>query len=208
VLAQWVMTNRTFLRALVGVSLGVGAHVACSNYVPPDVPNYGPPNGLSGKAPDTPTGGGDDAGGGTTPEDAGGSTGATPLLCQTSGGTIVDGGACAVSFTTQIYPKMQAGGTWNCAGIVGCHGGSAIAPVLNGTTAQSFYDAMANMSFTYVTPAVPYVNPCSTSPTSSALACSVASTGTCGNLMPLGTAMPAADQTTIATWVACGAPFN
>jgi hypothetical protein len=210
------MPDRTFLRVLLLGSLGYGTVLACSNYVPPDVATYGPPNGLTGKSPDAPEndgdggGGGDDAGTTTTSE---GGTTATTFLCQSSGGTIVDGGACAVSFATQIFPMMQAGGSLNCGGTTnGCHGSSAaVAPKLDATmTAAGYYAVYANYA-QVDNGNKPYFDPCSTDPTQSDFVCNTlaaTATGECGSSMPLGSPATSADQALIAQWVACGAPFN
>jgi hypothetical protein len=203
---------------LFAAALGVAA--ACSDSEPPDVPNYGPPNGITGQTPNPPvTGGsGSGSGGGTTPEDAGttptgdGGTVGTPtttFACQTAGGTIVDGGPCSVSWSQTIYPAMQATGAWGCAATGACHGGTT-KPVLTGTTASSFYTSLANYTLVPGN-ANPYFNPCSTDPTKSAFLCSVSPTGTCGSLMPLAGgvgAMTDAGLANIATWVACGSPQN
>jgi hypothetical protein len=209
------MVMRSLLGVLVGLSVGLGAAIACSNYVPPDVPTYGPPGALQGKAPLFE---GDGGGGGTVTEDAGGGGGGegggvAEFYCQTQGGILIaDAGPCTVSFQQTIYKNMQAGGSWNCAAVVGCHGNTStpLAPSLTGTTAQSFYDTLANYSLAYGTPitTVAYVNPCSTNPAESGFACNTASTGTCSIEMPSGVPLSATDQQTIATWVACGAPFN
>ena len=53
-----------------------------------------------------------------------------------------------------------------------------------------------------------YINPCSTDPTQSALACNVNATTPCGTLMPPGTGLPANVVADIDTWLKCGAPKN
>jgi len=192
---------------------------ACGNYVPPDVASdQGPANALQGKTlpgpPDEEGGSGVASSSGTgsssgSSSGTGSSSGAPtgPFLCetQTPAGTIVDGGTCSVSFQTDIFLKMQQGGTWSCATAGTCHGGVQ-PPLMTTNTAAAFYTSLA--TFTIPNSNLPYVNPCSTNPADSQFACNVASTGTCGDLMPTTGAIPAADQTAVATWVACGAPFN
>jgi hypothetical protein len=193
---------------------------ACGNYVPPDVASdQGPANGLQGKSiPGPPD---EEGGSGVAPSSSSGSSSGTgtssggptgPFLCQTQtpAGTIVDGGACSVSFTNDIYPKMQSGGTWGCAVAGTCHGG-ATAPNLQGSTAASFYTGLATDGVPVNGVTVPVVNPCSTSPTESVFVCvtvPTGATGACSSQMPISTPISAADNATIATWVACGAPFN
>jgi hypothetical protein len=209
---------KRWLGVLFGSALSVaGLVAACADPTPPDVATYGPPNGLSGKEgqlpgpPDEGDGGGGTGSSSGTSSGTGSSSGATAqYLCQqqTPGATLADpDGGCSVSFTTDLFPKMQAGGTWNCASPAnGCHG-NLQAPLLTTNTATAFYTTLANFALGD-DKGVPYINPCSTDPTKSGFACNVASTGTCGILMPSGAAMAAADQTAVATWVACGAPLN
>jgi hypothetical protein len=195
---------------------------ACGNYAPPDVANYGPPNSLGQKVPGTPqsedsgssaappsggSGGGADSG--VAPAD-GGAPAAAAVACVTAGGTLVAPATCSVSWKTDIYPKMQSGGAWNCAS-ASCHGpGSVTQPVLSGTTEASFYNVLANYTGTVLSgtgAGQTYFNPCSTDPTKSEFVCNTQSSGACGAAaMPLGA--PIASTTAIATWVACGAPEN
>ncbi len=210
---------RLTLAATSAFALSAGA-LGCGNYTPPDVANYGPPNGLNQKNPAAPPS--EDAGSSstTTPpanEDGGGGSGGTSTgeggttptatyACVSAGGTLLTPGTCSVSWKTDIYPKMESGGAWNCAS-ASCHGaGSVTQPVLAGTTEQSFYTALANYTGT-TSAGLPYFNPCSTDPTKSEFACNTASSNACGAAaMPLGA--PIADTSAISTWVACGAPEN
>src|ERR1700723_2169230 len=96
-----------YLRGLGGlcvVVVGVGAALACGNYVPPDVANYGPPNGLK-DTPDPPPGDGSGSTGTSPPaeEDAGapgegGAPAAAAVACVKAGGTLVASTNCAVSW--------------------------------------------------------------------------------------------------------------
>ena len=84
---------------------------------------------------------------------------------------------------------------------------------MTGTTATSFYAALANYNLSSDTPPAPYVNPCSIDPTKSGISCNTigaTTAGVCGQSMPLGAAqgVGTADEAKIATWVACGAPNN
>ena len=53
-----------------------------------------------------------------------------------------------------------------------------------------------------------YINPCSTDPAQSTIACNVNAAATCGALMPPGTGLPAQVVADMATWLKCGAPNN
>jgi hypothetical protein len=195
---------------------------ACGDYAPPDVANYGPPNSLGQKVPGTPPG--EDAGSSAPPPSSGsgggdsgavtggdgGAPAAPAVACVTAGGTLVAPATCSVSWKTDIYPKMQNGGAWNCAS-ASCHGaGSVTQPVLSGTTEASFYTVLANYTGTVASgtgAGQTYINPCSTDPTKSEFVCNTQASGACGAAaMPLGA--PVASPTAIATWVACGAPEN
>ena len=209
------MAQRVSFGACVLALAGLGLAVACSNYVPPDVSPYGPPNGLK-SSPTPPSGSsssssGSSSGGTTgTGEDAGGGSsgdGGTPMMGAVTyacGTPLADAGACSISWTKDIYPKMAGGGTWNCGGASPCHGGTQ-APVLTGDE-HSYYTTLANYTGT-AADGHPYFDPCSTVAANSDFLCNVSSTGTCGAaLMPLGAAI--ADTSSIATWVGCGAPEN
>jgi hypothetical protein len=195
----------------------LGAAAACSNYVPPDVANYGPPNGLTGKTPAAPSGGGSSGGGGSgsSGSSSGGSSddagpGSQGAYCVTTlGQTLVTATTCSVSWSNDLYPKMQSGGAWNCASSA-CHGTSQ-APVLTGT-ADSFYTTLESYTGTVSSGAgagQPYINPCSTDPTKSEFVCNTQTMGFCGLAgMPLGLTITPAGLADIATWVGCGAPQN
>jgi hypothetical protein len=209
------MTRGGWRALLLSSACGVGAMSACLTYVPPDEPNYGPPSGLQGRQSELPSASSSGASGSSSGAATGSSSGTgagsssgtgtssgTQYLCEQQGGELVDAGTCSVSFTTDLYPKMEASGAWTCAS-ASCH--ATVAPVLSGS-AQDYYTTLANYEAT--TSAPPYVNPCSTNPADSQFACNVATTGTCGSQMPLGAPLATAGQQSVATWVACGAPFN
>lgn len=116
-----------------------------------------------------------------------------------------EAGACAVSFTNNLWPKMSATGAWKCADGK-CHGGNANSPSIDSAD-QAYASLQA-----YKIGGKPYVLPCSTDPTASTFLCNIQ--GTCGQKMPLAdiTVMPTAPSAQeivdIQTWVQCGAPKN
>jgi hypothetical protein len=169
---------------------------------------YGPPGGLrNAELPPPPSS--------TATTPPAGDSGTPPVA--DSGTSTSDGGEagasndgaaaanCTVSFSTQIYPKMQPAGTWQCSAGT-CHGGTTM-PVMDGTSATNTYTALA----AYMINALPYVNPASTALTGSSFDCNLR--GTCGSAqMPQttngATQASAADLTTLDTWIMCGAPNN
>jgi hypothetical protein len=165
---------------------------------------YGPPGGLRNAELPTPTATATaPAGDGAAPVTDGGATMGDGEAGAANDGAIAAN--CAVSFSTEIYPKMQPAGTWQCSAGT-CHGGTTV-PIMDGTSATNTYAALT----AYVNNALPYFNPASTALTGSAFDCNLR--GTCGSAqMPLTTngatqASPT-DLTTVDTWIMCGAPNN
>src|SRR5438105_7818594 len=98
----------------VGLYLWIGAAVAtaCSAQHADDYPNLGAPNGLANRAPP-------DLSGGTSTTGEGGTT-----VVKEGGGGEGGGGGCTTptsppaaacpSWSRDIFPMMQAAGTWGC----------------------------------------------------------------------------------------------
>ena len=214
-------------RFLVGAAVLAAATVpfvmmACGDTEPPDVPAYGPPNGIPSSGPNPPpmTGSSGSSYGGSSGGSSGsgsggsgsGGTAGPQFACQTAGETLVEAGACSVSWTNDIFPQVFAAsaGISACTATVGgCHGLSQ-PPVMTGN-ASAVYTTLANSTsitgLSNVAAATPFINPCSTDPTKSSLYCSTQVTGGCGiAAMPPGTGVP--DASAILTWVQCGAPLN
>lgn len=164
-----------------------------------DDPTYGAPNALAGQKQPSATS--DTA----TAGDGGGSSGAGTPACVAAGGTLVaDAGACSVTFKS-ILASFKAA---NCQTAGSCHGGASPPnqPRIDPDDAAGMY---AEFTTFKLSNGKLYVNPCSTAPTDSSIACNVSSTGTCGSqLMPPGAGLPANVVTDINTWLACGAPNN
>jgi hypothetical protein len=167
---------------------------------------YGPPGGLRNAELPTPTSTattptGDDSGAPATDGAVAGTDGG-------EGGAANDGAVatnCTVSFSTDIYPKMQPAGTWQCSAGT-CHGGTTM-PMMDGASATNTYTALT----AYMINALPYFNPASTALTGSSFDCNLR--GTCGAAqMPLttngATQASAAGLTLVDTWIMCGAPDN
>ena len=163
-------------------------------------PSYGGPNALAGQRPPGVTS--------DVTSEAGAATetpGAKPA-CVAAGGTAVDGGTCAVSFSKDI---LNSFGLANC-GTTNCHGGvtprnePGIDPGDPGATWQHL------QAFTIST-GKPYINPCSTDDTTSTMGCNMIAEGqpgACGVHMPSGAQLPADAVTKINTWLKCGSPNN
>lgn len=166
-----------------------------------DDPNYGSPNALAGKGqPGTSEN--------IAAEAGAGNGGASGPLCVSSGGTLVDGGTCAVSFANEILPAFA---TANCA-LVGCHGGGTPAnqPPIDTANAKATWDAFASfqISSSGASGTLTYINPCSTDDKQSGMACNMYATGYCGVHMPSGSQLDQAVITKIETWLKCGSPNN
>ena len=139
------------------------------------------------------------------PEDGDSGAGDGGALCNGNGP--IDGGACAVSWKTDIWPKMSSSGVWGCANNK-CHGATANDP--SGLDGQDH--AYAILTAWTKTAGKPYINPCSTDPDASSFLCNMSAA--CGTHMPypdntIGTGPAApADLATLTTWVQCGSPNN
>jgi hypothetical protein len=168
-----------------------------------DDPRYGQPNALAGGSQPGPssdikvTGG---EGGASS------SSGGSNILCVGNGGTLLDGGACAVSFANDVLPAF---GQSTCTQ-TSCHGGATppSPPRIEPSEPQAMWTLFAG--FKMNTGSLPYINPCSTDKTQSGIACNLYATGTCGVKMPLGGTpqMPQADIDKIDQWLECGSPNN
>ena len=198
--------------AIAGVVLpgGVLAFACTTDYQRgADDPKFGAPNALAGQKQPGSTADNARPGGGSTSggEGGAGSSGTGPR-CVQSGGAIVDGGPCTVSFTKDV---LAAFGAVNATcGISGCHGGATPAnlpPIDPGNASGNMYDEFQKFT---ASNGKPYINPCSTDPAQSAIACNVNKAAPCGALMPQGNAngLPADVVTKLETWLKCGSPNN
>lgn len=166
-----------------------------------DDPNFGDPNALAGqKQP-----------GATTevasvPSGEGGTAGGSTIVCVASGGALIDGGPCTVSFKNDVLPAL---GRSTCTQ-TSCHGGATppTPPRIEPSDAPAMWQLFA--SFKMNTGNLPYINPCDKDKAKSGIACNLYAVGACGVQMPLGgtPATPQADIDKIEQWLACGSPNN
>jgi hypothetical protein len=197
------MRLRTTMLVVASSSLVLLAVAACTTDYQQGKgdPAFGGPNALAGqRPPGVSSEVASEAGGGGTD-----TPGAKPA-CVAAGGTLVDAGACSVSFSKQILDSF---GLANC-GTTNCHGGATprnepgIDPGDPGATWQHL------QAFTIST-GKPYINPCSTDDTASSMGCNMIAegqAGACGVHMPSGAQLPADAITNINTWLKCGSPNN
>ena len=160
--------------------MALGVFIACSA---PPTPDYGPPGGLRGKA---------------FVDDAGALADSGPAAPACTPDKVVDGGACAVSWSGFVLPLLQGE---RC---MVCHANQP--PTFSSdvnTTYADFRDTVKLKAS-----ALPYINPCSTDPAASTLVGNLR--GTAGKIMPPAPQAPTAagDIDKVETWVKCGAPKN
>jgi hypothetical protein len=165
------------------VVLGASLAMSACSEVPPT--NYGNPTGLRHD---------------NLPGEAGFET----LICE-GGVEAGTGGACGVSWATDIFPNMTDQGPWKCASAGKCHGGGQ-APTIDQTTPQSAYTSL--QGYMIAGNPYPYINPDSGDPTQSTIECNLAQA--CGSGMPEapGTPLTGDQLCKIDVWVRCGAPNN
>jgi hypothetical protein len=212
------MTFRSLAWAPLGLLALSWTWVACTE----QTTDYGPPEGLKGAMFPAPMGTGTGSSppppgmdAGMTPPPPGEDSGTTPPTEDSAApppaGDTGTGGACAVSWSTTIYPDLTT--KWGCAAGGTCHG-AGTAPAMSTGNATGVYN-----TFKAFTPAMGapgglnYIVPGNTNPASSSFLCSIDPTGTCGALMPFGdtaanTPVTASDLQAVTTWLTCGAPDN
>jgi hypothetical protein len=197
------MRFRPSMIAAFSLASSVVAVAACTTdyQLGKEDPNFGGPNALAGQRPPGATA--DNVG------DAGGSSGTVPgssPKCVTAGGALADGGACAVSFKTDV---LGAFGTADCAN-PNCHGGVTPRnePRIEPSDAPAMWQEF--QAFT-ISDGKPYINPCSVDDKVSAMACNLyaaGQAGACGVHMPSTGQLPPDVITKIETWLKCGSPNN
>ena len=193
-------SKNNFLALAAGILTGTAALVAAVSGCMQDIStSYGSPTGLKGR--DVP----DASHPGTALLPDAGSVNTT-TVCNGAGPINPDGGGCTVSWSKDIYPKMAAGQSLDCAD-GNCHGaGSATLPSIPGDNATTAWNSLAN----YIDPGSPkpYVDICSKNADDSAFKCNLS--GACLSAkMPLPPGAATQDDLDkINSWLSCGAPNN
>jgi hypothetical protein len=196
-----VRTSALALVCVAGGALG-GAGACTTDYQQgKEDPNYGAPNALANQRPPGPTV--------DNESDGGAASSATPgskPKCVAAGGTLADGGACAVSFARDV---LSAFGPAGCSD-PNCHGGLTPRnePRIEPSDAPAMWQEF--QAFT-ISNGKAYVNPCSTDAKLSMMGCNLyasATAGACGVHMPTTGQLPADAIKKIESWLACGAPNN
>jgi hypothetical protein len=188
---------RFALRAVLpAAAFGALVVIACA---PPEDPAIGAPNGILGRQPPSAVGDG-----GAAPP-----SGNQGVACTEADWAKDDDAACAVKWSTDIFPKVT--GAWNCTLAGACHqpgapGGSPAAlPLIDKDNAATAFKQLAefkNDSLGRV-----YINPCSKVLGESAFHGNIS--GTVGKVMPPGSGVSVqADKDQLKTWIECGAPNN
>lgn len=165
-------------------------------------PIYGAPNALENQKPPRPTLEGTLDGGGT-----GSSSSGSQPACVKAGGTLVDGGPCAVSFKTDILKIMGTAAAPSAAcSSTDCHGGKSppAQPSIEPGSPDDTYNGFQGFTAGGRT----YISPCETDPTKTSILCNLQAAA-CGSKMPKGGGqISAEDLKKIEDWVKCGAPNN
>ncbi len=201
------MRFRSYRLAAIGVasiaSSALVASACTSDYqLGKGDPSYGGPNALAGQRPPGATS--------DNVDEAGAQTGGTAVgskpKCVTAGGSLVDGGACAVSFSKDV---LGAFGTAGCSS-PSCHGGATPRnePRIEPSDGPAMWQEF--QAFT-ITNGKIYVNPCSTDDKQSMMGCNLYATGApgaCGIHMPTTGQLAPDVVTKVETWLKCGAPNN
>jgi hypothetical protein len=113
--------------------------------------------------------------------------------------------ACAVSWSSAVYPLLQGTGPGACASAQ-CHGGSSTPTISNSDSANTYATLTAFMLNGHA-----YIAAGDSNPADSAIECNLGiAQPACGALaMPAAPgALSAANLQTIDTWIRCGAPQN
>jgi hypothetical protein len=192
-------TTRTLLVLAGAIGGAVAVLTACiTDYQKGlDDPSYGDPNALAGQRQPGPSS--ENVGG-----EGGASGGVSSVVCVANGETLIDGGACDVSFLTDV---LGAFGRSNCASTPSCHQGVSPAnlPRIEPSDGPGMWAEFAGFK---MSDGKPYINPCSTDKAAAGIACNLYETGGCGVHMPQGGQMPPEDIELIDRWLECGSPNN
>jgi hypothetical protein len=194
-------TTRALLVLAAAIGGAVAVLTACiTDYQKGlDDPNYGDPNALAGQRQPGPSS--ESVGGG---EGGASSGGVSNVVCVANGETLIDGGACDVSFLTDV---LGAFGRSNCTSGSGCHQGANPAGLPRIETSDG-PGTWAEFAAFKLSDGKPYINPCSTDKTAAGMACNLAAENGCGVHMPIGGQLPPEDIAIVERWLECGSPNN
>jgi hypothetical protein len=112
-----------------------------------------------------------------------------------------DGGACPVSFKTDLMPIFKA----NSCTLTSCHNGTYGPKMTDGQPEETWANLAAKVNSTLNKP---YIKPCVTDPAASYIVDNLKRTPQGGQAMPQSTNMSDPDIAKVETWVKCGAPNN
>jgi hypothetical protein len=192
---------------LLGVMLVAGAApTACGG---DETTNFGPADGLVGRTAPAPTATatGTSTATGTATTPPAGDAGTPPP--DDDGGTTppaeAGAGACAVSWTNDVFPLLESTGSGSCGGAT-CHANGGQQPTILDNNPTGTYNSLKGYTLLNN---VGYIVPGNTNLSDSAMDCNLV-LATCGATpMPEAPgALSTAQKTTISTWLACGAPEN
>jgi hypothetical protein len=170
--------------------------VACSD----PSPNYGQPDWLQCQNlpnPNEPPGDNDAAPPAT---DAGGGDAGSEGSCAAQ----ADSG-CSVSWSNDIYPLMQANGSWDCAGS-SCHA-SIDPPIIDPSSPCNAYASLA----AYDVGQLPFIKAGATDPAATSFMCVLQGNCISGAQrmpQPPGSSPTQAELSKLQTWIGCGMPEN
>ncbi len=115
------------------------------------------------------------------------------------------GSACAVSWSSAVYPLLQSSGRGQCAS-VNCHGGASTPAIFDGDSAGTYATLAA-----YSLNGHAYISAGDTTPANSAIECNLGVVQPACGALPMPAApgsLTATDLQTIDAWIRCGAPQN
>lgn len=136
---------------------------------------------------------------------------APALSCEAAvPGPRKDGG-CDVSWSTTIFPKLEAAGVWKCGNGPSCHGTDRVPAVVAANPGATYTNFTAATSWKPGTAGQrPYVAiDAGDDPDASPMLCNLKIEALCGTVMPQGITLACnQDILDLRTWIACGAPNN
>lgn len=124
--------------------------------------------------------------------------------CADAGIASGDGGNCGVSWSKDLFPKVQANGAWRCAN-GSCHAAGATPPVIDDSAPDKARQSLIAAKIGNL----PYIKVGDPEPNNSAFWCNLLRT--CDPAMPTGelAKRPTKDELCqLEAWLRCGSPNN